>query len=251
MKKMLPCLLLLSLLLCACGAEPAFLPAQNTPAAEAPASSQESTPSLEPTPEPVVIYDAFSQLGTYKDEIGNTWSYVLRIPAIQTSAADATRLNQELYSALYPSVKDALDAMEGGYSLVVYRVDYTVFINGELISIVAEIDTDWDFDSYYAVNFDAGTKTEADRAALLARFDLTEEAFLTRAVQTVDAFFQQSYGDPERDGFWHDRHDRSVARENFTEDCQLYVDDAGQLCMIVRLYSSAGADYYYHCFPVC
>ena len=38
--------------------------------------------------------------------------------------------------------------------------------------------------------------------------------------------------------------------QNFKEDCCLFVNDSGQLCMIPKLYSFAGGDYYYHIFAL-
>lgn len=260
MKKSLCLLVLLSMLLCACGlsspSQPISPPAVSTPATAEPSPSPSPEPSQAPeptpdeTPEPVVIYDAFYEAGTYYDDMKNAWSYVLRIPAIQASGQDATRLNQELFTALYPAVKDAKDAMAGGYSLVIYRVDYTVYINGQLISILCETDNDWGQEIYYTVNFDASTKTEVTREQLLQRFGLTEESFLTQAAQIMEDHFQQNYSMVPQDQMYWDRHDKSVAKENFTSDCHLYVNEDGQLCMIVKLYSFAGADYYYHIFVV-
>lgn len=254
MKKLLPLLLLLALLFCACGSANPPAAVTTPTGADTPTTPAETTPEPSPapaaTPEPVIIYDAYNNSGSYSDSIGNHWDYVLRIPAIQAPGTDATRLNQELYTALYPHVKDALDAMEGLYSLGICNVDYTVHINGSLISILCEVDTDWGFESYYAVNFDAESKTEVDRAALLARFGMDEEEFLSLAASAAEAYFTQSFSNIPHDAFWQDRHDRSLATENFTDDCQLYVNDGGQLCMIVKLYSFAGANYYYHEYPL-
>ncbi len=256
MKKSLCLLLLLSLLLCACGFS---LPKTGSPAqtiapaaapTPSPAPAPEPSPAPAPTPEPVVIYDAFCETGTYYDDVNNKWDYVLRIPAIQAPGADATRLNSEIFAALYPSVNDAKDCMIGGYSLVVWRVDYTVYVNGQLISILAEVDTDWGFDSYYTINYDASTYSELTRAQLLQRYGLTEESFPAEASAVVDRYFQQTYSNIARDEFYQDRYDHSTALENFRSDCQLYVNELGQLCMIAKLYSFAGADYYYHIFVV-
>ena len=261
MKRLLPLLLLLSLLLSACSAVPPAPGGDAPTAAPSPASAETSpAPEAAPetsvppaeTPEPVVIYDAYCKIGSYDDSLSNHWDYVLRIPAIQAPGSDATRLNQEMYTALYPYVKDALDAMESMVSLGICGVDYKVYVNDSLISIVSEVDTDWGFESYYAVNYDAESKTEVDRAALLARFGLDEEGFLALAAQTVDKYFKEHYDSPNipKDSFWQDRYDKSAARENFTQDCQLYVNDQGQLCMIFKLYSFAGADYYYQILPL-
>ena len=156
MKKTLAFLVLLSLLLCACSitspSKPIAAPNVVTPPPATPSPSPapepvspatpSPTPTPEPeppaTPEPVVIYDAFFETGNYSDSFNNTWNYVLRIPAIQASGTDATRLNQELFSTLYPDVKAAKDAMEENTSLGICRVDYTICINDQLISLVCE-----------------------------------------------------------------------------------------------------------------
>lgn len=249
MKKWIPVLLLLVLTLSACGASKDTSPVQPAAAQEVPPPAT-ADPTPMPTPEPVEIYDAYYDAGYYTDDIGNTWQYVLRIPAIRASGSDASLLNQQMYSELYPGVKDAQDAMKGKYSLVISRVDYTIHLNGNLISLVAVTDTDWGQSFYKAYNFDAGTCTIVDRAALLGRFSMTEDAFITQASATVDAYFRESYSNVTKDDFWWDRHDKSVAKENFTEDCGLFADDDGTLCMVVKLYSFAGADYYYHVFPL-
>lgn len=254
MKKVLCCLILMSLLLSACALPRlSFGGKTAAPAATSePGPAASAVPATIPaaTPEPVIIYDAFYEAGTHSDEFNNTWDYLLRIPAIQASGSDATRLNQEVFTALYPAVKEVKDAIENGTSLGVFQVDYTVSINDQLISIVCETDTNWGFESYYVLNFDASTKTEVTQEHLLQRFGLTKDQFLDLAVQVMQQYFQDSLSAAPKDEMYWDRYNKSTARENFSSDCQLYVDNNSQLCMIVKLYSFAGADYYYHIFVV-
>lgn len=246
MKKLTCCLLLFPLLLCAC-ASASPQPTQSSPAA-IPSHTAEPTaePTPAPTPEPVVIYDALCENGNYTDDVGNTYPYLLRIPAIQAPGTDANRLNQEMFTVLYPYVLDAKNAMDGGFSLVVHTVDYQIHINEQLISLVCEVDNDWGQSFYHVVNFDAGSNSEVTRLQLLQRFGLTEESFLARARETMEAYFTDNFVNIPHDAFYADRHDESVAEQNFQKDCQLFADDSGRLCMIVKIYSFAGADYYYH-----
>lgn len=246
MKRWIPVFLLMSLLLCACGGVfPA--PEEEDSLPSAPEGSALEVPE-NPTPVPVVIRDALYEAGSYRDDVGNSWDYVLRIPMIETAGEDALRLNRELYAALEPAVKDAQSSMAGGYSLIVNRVDYTVYVNGQLISILCETDTDWGFESYYAVNYDASTHSELKRPQLLQRYGMREEDFTAKAQALVEAYFQEHYAAIPRDDFYWDRHNRSVDARNFKDDCCLFVNESGKLCMIPKLYSFAGGDYYYHIF---
>lgn len=251
MKRTLPLLLIIMLLLCACGSkdEQGILqPAVQITAPPAPTS--EPAPAATPEPETVEIYDAFSKVGYYRDDIGNTWQYTLRIPAIRASGTDALTLNDRIYNDLYPSIKDALDCMAGNYSLIVSSVDYTIHIHDQLISIVAQVSTDWGFDAYYVYCFDAATRTIVDRAALLARYGMTEQDFYTKGSEIVERYFTEHFSNVPRDDFWNDRYYKSTALDNFKTDCQVYPDDNGDLHMIVKLYSFAGGDYYYHDMPL-
>lgn len=256
MKRLLPCLLAL-LLLSGCGFSVPFLPGREAVTQE---QNEAETPSDVPvvteqpapvtTPEPVVIYDAMLNEGVYTDSLGNTWNYVFRIPAIQAAGSDATKLNQELFMALYPAVKDAQDAMAEGLSLGINGVDYQVFVKDQMVSIVAEIDTDWGFEEYHVANFDAASLSACSREQLLQKLGVTEEEFLHRAQNTVESYFEKSFSGIAKDSMYQDRHDKSVDPENFKSDCQLFINDEGALCMIVKIYSMAGADYYYHLMPV-
>ena len=189
MKKRIPFILLLGLLLSACGmltpvpGETMELSSPEPGAAEAASAA---------SPVPVMIRDAFCESGSYRDSVGNTWDYVLRIPMIESEGEDAARLSRELNAALEPAVKEAQDSMASGCSLMVTRVDYTVYEKDHLISILCKTDTDWGFESYYAVNYDASTHSEVSRAQLLRRFGLTEDAFQKKAEELVEPLVEAS-----------------------------------------------------------
>lgn len=246
MKKWLSAVVLFVLLLSACGT---VSPAAEEDPADLSSPEPEAAEAL-PTasPSPLVIRDAFSSSGCYSDSLGNSWNYLLRIPMIDAGGEDAARLNRELIAALEPAVKDVQTSMDCGSSLVVTWVDYTVYRNGDLISILCQTDTDWGFESYYAVNFDASICSEVKRTQLLQRFGMTEESFINKAQELMEGYFLEQYEVFAGNEIYQDRHDRSVDARNFKEDCCLFVNEQGQLCMIPRLYSFAGGDYYYHIF---
>ena len=247
MRKWIPLIILLGLLLSACGV---LSPAPGKSVGISSPKPGATEASSDASPITVMIRDAFCESGSYRDDIGNTWDYVLRIPMIDSEGEDAARLNRELNAALEPAVKEARNSMATGCSLMVTRVDYTVYENDHLISILCETVTDWGFESYYAVNYDASTHREVTRPQLLQRFGMSEEAFEVAAGEMMETYFREQFPSYPQDEFYRDRHDRSVDALNFKDDCCLFVNNEGQLCMIPRLYSFAGADYYYHIFAL-
>ena len=253
MKRIIPILLLAVMLLCACGS---FLPdSPHSSAAPSPITDSDLQVAQSPDDSAsaagdVSVYDAYLSEGTYRDSLGNTWDFCLRIPAISAPGADAKRLNQELYNPSFPSIQDALNSMSANYSLVLCRVDYETYRNNDLLSIVATVSTDWGYDIYYTVNFDCGNCKEVSREELLTRFQLTQEQFLPLATDAVNRIFLEEFSDLPHDALWQDRHDKSLDPEHLQHDSKLYVDSDGHLCMIARLYSFAGADFYYRSIPI-
>ena len=49
--------------------------------------------------------------------------------------------------------------------------------------------------------------------------------------------------------FAEDQYHKTVMDENL-QDTQLFFDGNGTLCMVVRIFSMAGADYYWHVVPL-
>ena len=112
MKKVLPCVLLIAVLMCACGETADFSLVPGT-VQEAAQPSPAAVPVPESTPEKVEIFDVFYDAGYYSDNVGNEWQYTLRIPGIRASGTDVAALNERMYSDLIPSVQDAQE----GYRL--------------------------------------------------------------------------------------------------------------------------------------
>ena len=156
-------------------------------------------------------------------------------------------MNERVYDFVTALIGSDLSVIEGneGYSLLCYLAEYEVYQNGDLISVVSKVSNDWGQTEYCVLNLDAWTQREASRGIVLAAAGLNELSFLERAREAAG----KAFGDPsaftgELKQFAEDQYGKTVTDENLL-DTQLFLNGAGQLCMVVRIFSMAGADWYW------
>ena len=266
-KKLFLLCLALAFLLSACGASPAVpegktdplperhqadpVPKGETAATPEPAAEATSEPTPEPTPEATAaaeaVVTAFSLEGDYRDDVGNEYHYLYRIPAFTCGSADAEAMNERARSFVNDLIGDDLQNIEEerGYSLLSSLADYEVYENGDLLSVVVSVHNEWGQTAYCVLNLDTWTQREAGRDSVLAAAGTNPASFLERAAEAAgEAFggFPELSGDLQQ--FAEDQYKKTVMEENL-QDTQLFINGEGKLCMIVRVFSLAGADYYW------
>ena len=196
---------------------------------------------------------AFYKEGDYKDSVGNAYHYLFRIPVFSCESADAIAMNNRMYDHVMGIIRDDLEHLEDGqgFSMLCITADYEYYQNGDYLSVVEAIHNDWGMTDYFVINLDTWTQREASRGTLLAYAGLNEVSFLERAQKAAGDFFGDFSQYPEdMQQFAEDQYAKTVMPENFGDDLQLFIDGEGRLCMIARIYSMAGADYYYHIVPL-
>ena len=223
-----------------------------------PEAAPEPTPELtpEPTPEPTPVPDpvvnVFEREGDYSDDVGNSYHYVYRIPAFTCDSADAENMNQAFRDFADGYIEDALAVIDGDekYSLILSEVDYGYAQSGDFVSVLCWMHNDWGQTEYCARTIDLWTQREASRETLLAYAGLNDQSFLERAREAAGETFgdyTQFSGDLTQ--FAEDQYHKTVMDENL-QDTQLFIDGESRLCMVVRVFSIAGADYYWHVVPL-
>ena len=188
-----------------------------------------------------LITSAYSNSGSYSDSLGNKYSYSYSIPCINSRSDDAKRLNQTLLSKLQPVMDEELAAMEKEASLTVERIEYQVYLNGSIVSIVASIYYPSDYVDYCVVNFDAASETEAGTEAVLKYADIGAEQFSEAAISAVDKACRDSCGAQFSDSTCQKDYNRLLAKMHEKDySATVFLDGDGKLCLVSDIVTQLG-----------
>ena len=259
MKKLVSLLLLCTLVLslCACG-EVAPAPAESSAPMESSAPAESTEPSAPAVPAeseaPVsaedIVVTSFEKSGNYTDSLGNEYHFSYRVPAINADTEDARRLNSAINAQLMSVVDEELSSMDSGVSLVSVNVDYSVYVNGGIVSILCKADSPNDFYSYRVYNYDAESGREFTRTDFLAREGLTEEELVSLASSACERKYIEAFGGFPHDSFYEEQYARTTDPANYGDDLMLYYGEDGAFSMVAPIYSLAGAAFYYQELPI-
>lgn len=85
---------------------------------------------------------------------------------------------------------------------------------------------------------------------LLAELNIDEADYEQDAQDTMDACFYSLYGSfKDTDDYYDVVYNETIASENVAEALP-YIDENGTLGAVAKIYSMAGANYYYHMVTV-
>lgn len=265
--------------LTACGKkEPTVRPFENitlpttetTKSTEAPTTVQTSAPTeteepTEPTPEEPttgveeLVSEYYSDAGEYEyfydDITSDTFYYSYHLPAIASWSDGAQAINQSIIETFGALIDEQYKAMEEGWFLDYNLVSwYPAFYNDLLIiTIVAESISDFSDYGVYCYNQTTGEWLQG--SALLDYLYIEEQSFLEATREAAAECFISYFGDiseEERELYGYDACLAwTVSDENINlENLMFYPDEHGEIVVIARIGSMAGAEWYYHCiFP--
>lgn len=224
----------------------------------------------------VTVSDRYGKEGTFEmkyseEDEGFTYEYAYHIPEINDDSADAKAINEEIYSFAKESI-DVAEKMSSGKSELpvepeYIRINYDVFENGDIISIVVVEDaiySDWrDFSIY---NYNSKTHKRALNSELLKIAGLSEEEFLRDAMYTLGSktleeldYFIDSYDtnasdepENEEDAAWKKRmvadfiryYLFTISENNVNNDMGIYFNEDGSLYICGFVCVPAGAGQY-------
>jgi len=247
--------LLLALCACSGGESPAASPSPaGTPSPSVSPSPAETPPAgapapSSPAPEPFAVSDLINETGVYEDSVGNRTTYVYTLPHIDGGSAYADTVNDEMQALYETYIEPEFENMEGGYSLVTMEVGYDVYRNADVTSLFIHLYNDWGTSLYWCYNFtpDGGEVTNRE---LLTLAGMTEEDFTdaARGILTEATAWRDAPAE------MNDELERvrrlTLAEDNCNAAMPMFLNDDGCLAFIARVYSVAGADYYYHVYSI-
>ena len=197
-----------------------------------------------------LVTDAYTE--TYTDEFG---TYVWRVPKIMLSGDNVESINDEIWETLFVgAVSQNHEGIQQGDTFVAYDViDYTWAVNGNILSLVTTINTStMSWTDYYVYNMDVTTGSKLSRDTLLNTYGYSLDEYYKLAEQVLGSKFWSGW-DRDNENFqnnsfvswFNDALQKTISKENIDQSFP-YINSKGELCIIAKVYSLAGADYYWN-----
>ena len=184
----------------------------------------------------------------YTDSVGNRYDEIFTIPAFTLTSADAVACNKGLRLTGESAIAEAQAAMTEGYSLPC-GLSYTAWDDGKYVTVVMTLSTDSDYWAYYVHTLSLPEGELQDWDDMAAAYGLTGQEARAAVADTLADFFARNYGEATQDEFYQEQLLRTCAEENLDE-AVLFPDSQGNLMVMARVYSLAGADSYWYLLPV-
>lgn len=251
MKKIIIPMLAAALLFSACCIE-SFAIKSETSADESPAIAEMGRANDPAAAEltGVEIGSTIDESGEYTDGVGNIWTYSFRLPKILGVDTEYTRvINNKMDELITSCIQPGLDGMSEGYSLGYTGASYEYAVNGDIISLVVSLHSDWGMTYNYAYNLDSHGN-EVSKSDVLAAAGYTEESFLQAARDRLNSYFSVFDMPAEYLSIIEECRLKTVDPANCNMDMQVFLGMESMLCFEAQTYSAAGADSYYHIFAL-
>jgi hypothetical protein len=196
-------------------------------------------------PDKPLVYDQYAKEGEYTESKSSSpYTYAYHVPSINLKSDDAAKINAELNALCMPYINDALDCIKSGVSISTFNIDYHYYENYGTLSLLVRISRYGDRFKVYVIDTSSGKKIS--NTELLAKRSISEEKFLSSVKEFATAEFKQQYAGEPGTALDTERYNKTVDINNINTDTPMYFDSDGTLCVIAKIYSPAGAEYYYH-----
>ena len=214
-----------------------------------------------PVPE-ALVSDAYSEEAAYTEnaydpQTGQSRDMqvtaVYRIPQINLAGDTAQQINAEVYNTLYPDIQTSVSEIgEYGYPFTSSGITYDWAVNEGVLSLVIANDCNPEASGgteYFVYNVSVSTGETLMNDQVYSMEGYTQKEYDERIGQVLgSAFFsdKDSYlTNNGYDDFFVEQFQRTISEDNIRA-ASLYINDAGELCIVARIYSLAAADYYWH-----
>lgn len=192
------------------------------------------------------VAELYSAEGTYTDDVGNVESYSYHVPQLNADTPDAQAINQEVAENFADYVEAQFENMGGGYSLWSWHTDWHGYWHGSKLFLLIETDLNGGLHRFGAYGYDFENDCRVTGDKILKELGLTEEDYLANLREKVQLMFEDMFAShPQRDAFGYDELLERTLKELSMEQ-PVFIDGAGQIETIVKVYVPAGAGYQYY-----
>ena len=220
--------------------DPAYLDEPAEPDAESSAAPSQPAPLARAN----AIFEYYSIDGSYTDNVGNLYLYSYHVPQINADSLDAQAINTQLREQFGTQAGWAMEDIARGTSITVYTIGWRAYWNGSQVFLLVSADFPNDVIDYFAVGYDFEKNCRITKEMLLEQLGISESDYILNLREKTAAAFEFEYAGPGKNSVYYDIFYRTISDENLNE-AMLYLDGSGSLVSVVKIYTLAGAGWYY------
>lgn len=212
-----------------------------------------------------LVTDAFTYKKTIKDIYDEVYSY--KIPKININSSEVDEINKEINDKIISQAKECIQFLEKNEGGGLYRVDYSYYINNNVLSIVINLEYDSDIVDYYVYNINITTGAKVTNEEILKIKKMTDNQFSEKLSSAAKIKFINKYGSKdaymndlknsdafneeselkEQESIYVTQYNKTISTSNCKIDNnKIYLSDNQNLNVVTTIYSLAGADEYEH-----
>ena len=225
------------------------------PEEEAPQPEEELPPEPEKVYDDSILQEVYGLEGTYTDGVGNESSYTLHMPQILDETEGAAQINAALDEVVGSRIREEIETMSMGTSMIMYRCDWKSIWHENILTLVVQMDTAWDYTAYFVCHYDAAAGQQLTNATVLEGRGVDPEGYLRCLRDTAEKEFLRQWGNMDTamlggDELYQMVYDETLSAENLNLDTWMYYDENDVLYVIADIGSFAGASSYARCLPL-
>lgn len=193
------------------------------------------------------VYDAKVYEDWYEDGVGNTCHYKYDVPAFNIDSADAQKINSDILSYVDEFYQGTLQSQKIKESLFIYKITNSYYVNGDIVSLVIQVNNDWGATYTTCYNINKSTGKIVSNSELASSLGYQEAEFVKFLKELTGAFYVDLWSDNSPDGqneFYWDRYNYTVSDEVCNMSVPMFIGENGNLFIVAKIGSLAGAGSY-------
>ena len=195
------------------------------------------------------IFELYSAEGCYEDSVGNVESYSYHVPQIFSETPVVKEINAEIEERFGKRVEEQFEDMKEGYSLWSWHTEWHSYWDGSKLFLLISADENGGFKDYAVYGYDFETDHRVTNEMILEKRGINAEVYKENLREKAQLMFEDIYGtipqESRQEMGYFSQLEKTISDEN-VEEAVLFVDGFGELEAIMKIYSLAGADWYYH-----
>ena len=172
---------------------------------------------------------------------------MFRIPKLLPFSEDAIACQEEIQGYFGLALEQARKDPPEGDSLNLACIDYSVYLNDTILSLVIRKSSMMDLVSFRVYNFDIESGKRLDTDALVEKLQMNN--YTEILTQAITKYYEDKSRDVEDREHVKKYLEETISAENLSEALS-YVAEDGKLMAVVKMYYEAGAEYYPTAIPI-